>query len=299
MKLLPAITLCVSLVALAASPVVLSDYPIEVIELQSRPLDELLPVIRPLIGADETVTGMGHNLVIKASPARVREIRKLLVELDRPPKRLLISVGNQGDLTRSSSGYRSSADIKAGDVRIGVNSPGHPSGHTGDRSRVRVDVHDKSVQRAETSRYKVQALEGRPAYIRSGSRVPLRTTERYYGQGVPYQRSSTQLHDVTSGFYVVPRLNGNSVTLEIVQHNDKPGQRRGVISTQSTGTVVRGRLGEWFELGGINGSSNSRQGDLGRSVNSGGSHTMAIQVKVECLDCEGGGQRLQDFDWPR
>ena len=301
MKARLAMTLYMALFSLTTSPVVLSDYPIEVIELQSRPLDEILPVIRPLIGADETATGMGNNLVIKASPERVREIRKLLIELDRPPKRLLISVGNQGDLMRSSSGYRARADIKTGDVRIGTNSPGHPSGQSGDRSRVRVDVHDSSVQRAETSRYKVQALEGRPAYIRSGSRVPLRTTERYYGQGVPYQRSTTQLHDVTSGFYVVPRINGNAVTLEIVQHDDKPGRHRGVINTQSTGTVVRGRLGEWFELGGINGSSNSHQGGLGRSVNTGGSHTMGIQVRVECLDCDGesGGQRLQDFDWPR
>jgi len=299
MKLPPAIALCVTLFFLASSPVVLSDYPIEVIELQSRPLDEILSVIRPLIGANETATGMGNNLVIKASPEHVREIRKLLLELDRPPRRLLMSVGNQGDLTRNSSGYRASADIKAGDARIGINSPGHPSGHSGDKSRVRVDVHDRSVQRAEASRYKVQALEGRPAYIRSGSRVPLRTTERYYQHGVPYQRSTTQLHDVTSGFYVVPRLNGNAVTLEIVQHDDKPGQRRGIINTQSTGTVVRGRLGEWFELGGIDTSSNSHQGGLGRSVNSGGNNTVGIQVKVECLDCEGGGRRLQDFDWPR
>jgi hypothetical protein len=299
MKFLPSVTLCVTLIAMAASPVVLSDYPIEVIELQSRPLDEILPVIRPLIGANETATGMGNNLVIKASPQRVREIRKLLVELDRPPRRLLISVGNQGDLTRSSSGYRASADIRAGDARVGVNSPGHPAAHSSDKSRLRVDVHDRNVQRAEASRYKVQALEGRPAYIRSGSRVPLRTTERYYGYGVPYQRSTTQLQDVTSGFYVVPRLNGNAVTLEIVQHNNKPGQRRGVINTQSTGTAVRGRLGEWLELGGIDTSSNSHQGGLGRSVNSGGSNTMGIQVKVECLDCEGGGQRLRDFDWPR
>lgn len=295
MRLRLAMNLCIGLFCLAISPPGFSDYPIEVIELKSRPLDEILPVIQPFAGADGTVTGMGNNLVIKASPARVKEIRQLLVNLDRPPRRLLITVGNQDDVARSSSGYRASADIKAGDSRFSINSPGYPV----DSSRAHVVIHDRNVQRAQTSRSRVQALEGRPAYINSGSRIPLQTTERYYDRGAPYQRRTTQFQDVTSGFYVVPRLQGDEVTLEIVQHDDKPGQRRGVINTQSAGTVVRGRLGEWVELGGVHTSNNNRQSGLGRSVNAQGSNNRAIQVKVECLDCEGQSQPLQDFEWTR
>ena len=283
--------LFVALFCMLMSAPVLADYPIEVIELKSRPLDEIIPVIRPFVGADGTVTGMGNNLVIKALPARVKEIRELLVTLDRPPRRLLISVGKQGDLTHSLSGYRAGADIKTGDSRFSINSPGHAV----DGSRARVRIHDHSLQGARTSRYRVQALEGRPAHINSGSRIPLQTTERYYGE----VRRSTQLQDVTSGFYVVPRLHGDEVTLEIVQHDDRHGQRRGVINTQSTGTVVRGRLGEWVELGGIDTSNTRQEGGLGRSVDSRGSNTQGIQVKVECLDCEGQGQPLQDFEWTR
>jgi len=275
----------VALFCVLMSAPVLADYPIEVIELKSRPLDEIIPVIQPFVGTDGTVTGMGNNLIIKASPARVQEIRQLLLTLDRPPRRLVISVGKQGDLMSSSSGYRASADIKAGDSRITINSPGRPV----DGSRARVRIH-------ETSRYRVQALEGRPAWINSGSRIPLQTTERYYDQ----ERRTTQLQDVTSGFYVVPRLNGDEVTLEIVQHDDRLGRRRGVINTQSTGTVVRGRLGEWVELGGIDTSNNSHEGGLGRSVDSRVSNTQGIQVKVECLDCEGQSQSpLQNFEWTR
>ena len=98
---------------------------------------------------------------------------------------------------------------------------------------------------------------------------------------------------------MVPRLQGDEVTLEIMQHANRPGQQRGVIRTQSAGTVVRGRLGEWVELGGVDTSNNNREGGLGRSVNSQGSNNQGIQVKVECLDCEGPGQPLQEFEWAR
>ena len=272
---------------------VLADYPIEVIELKSRPLDEILPVIEPFVGADATVSGMGNYLVIKAPPARVKEIRQLLVTLDRPPRRLLISVGKQADMTQSSSGYRANANIKAGDSRFSINSPGYPV----DSSRAHVRIHDNTLQGARTSRHRVQALEGRPAYINSGLRIPLRTTGRYYDQGVPYQHHGTQLQDVTSGFYVVPRLNGDEVTLEIMQHDDRPGQRRGAINTQSAGTVVRGRLGEWVELGGVETSNNSQEGGPGQSVNSRAGDVQGIQVRVECLDCGEQSRQLQGFDW--
>ena len=241
MRFCPVKNVFMGLFCLLLSTPVLSDYPIEVIELKSRPLDEILPVIQPFVGADGTVTGMGNNLVIKASPARLKEIRQLLVTLDRPPRRLVISVGKQADMTQRSSGYRANADIKAGDSRISINSPGYPV----DSSRAHVRIHDNTLQGARTSRHRVQALEGRPAYINSGARIPLRTTDRYYDQG----RYGTQLQDVSSGFYVVPRLSGDEVMLEIMQHDDRPGQHRGAINTQSTGTVMRGRLGEWVELG--------------------------------------------------
>jgi len=148
---------------------VLADYPIEVIELQARPLEEILPVIRPFAGPDGTVTGMGNRLVIRAAPARIREIRQLLGELDRPPRRLLITVGNRDDRMASSSGYDASADIRAGDAQIGINSPRR---RPVDGTRARIDLHDRNIRDTGNASYRVQALEGRPALIRSGVRLP-------------------------------------------------------------------------------------------------------------------------------
>ncbi|MGD8631342.1 MAG: hypothetical protein PVH38_10510 [Gammaproteobacteria bacterium] len=271
------------LLGLACGRAVYADYPIEVIELQYRTLDEVIPVIRPLLGANDSVTGMGNNLVLKAPAERIRQVRQLLVQLDRPPQRLLITVGNEGEVARSSRGYSGSADIKSGDGQISINSPGRPV----DESSVRIRLHDRTTQRSSKSGYQVQVLEGRPAYISSGVRVPVSGVERYYHNGMPYERRTTQLQEVSGGFYVVPRLQGDSVMLEILQHDDRLTRRQDVVSTQSTGTVVRGRLGEWLQLGGIDTTTDSSQGGLGRSVSGQDSELRQISVKVDCLDCGG------------
>jgi hypothetical protein len=277
----PVLYVFVVLLGLVCGRAVHADYSIEVIELQYRTVEELIPVVRPLLDAGDSVTGMGNNLVLKAPAERIRQVRQLLVQLDRPPQRLLITVGNEGEVARSSRGYTSSADIKSGDGQISINSPGRPV----DETSVRIRLHDRATQRSSTSGYQVQALEGRPAYISSGVRVPVSGVERYYHNGIPYERRTTQLQDVSGGFYVVPRLQGDSVTLEILQHDDRLTRRPGVLSTQSTGTVVRGRLGEWLQLGGIDTTADSSQGGLGRSVSGQDSELRQISVKVDCLDC--------------
>lgn len=275
------LTRTIALLPFLSSQLAAADYPIEVIQLTSRPLEEILPVIRPLIGTDGTATGMGNSLVLKAAPEHVREIRKLLLEIDHPPRRLLITVNKQGNSTRASSGYSASADIRAGDGQISINSPGHTVGET----RARVRIHDSNKQRTRTSGQKVQALEGRPAFIAGGSRIPVHAVERYTEHGHLHEQHIIRMHDASSGFYVVPRVSGDHVTLEIHQRDDRPGMRHGVTNTQSTDTVVRGRLGEWISLGGINTTRNSSQGGLGRSHATQGSVVQQIEVLVECLDC--------------
>jgi hypothetical protein len=263
--------LCSALTVFVACIPVYADYPIEVIELQAATLNEVIPVVRPLAGPDGTVTGMGNNLVIKAAPERVREIRELLVRIDRPPRRLLITVSNTGDDSSSASGYSGSADIKLGNGQVGINSPGRRVGD----SRARLHVYKHGAFRERAAGQQVQALEGRPAWIHAGSRVPVTS-------GYPH---GTQLHDVTSGFYVVPRISGNEVLLEILQHDDRQGRIPGTFEIQRASTVTRGRLGEWIILGGIDTADNSSRSGLASSQGQQSMQSQQIRVKVECTDC--------------
>ncbi len=290
LQIMPVRMLCrlaVLLCCIAAGSGVRADYPIEVIQLKARPLDEVLPVVRPLIGADAAVTGMGNQLIIKASPAQVEAVRKVLAQIDRPPKRLLITVSNQGEDTGRSSGYSASADIKIGQGQVGINSPGRPVGD----SQGRIALHDADTRRSRTASQQVQALEGRPAYISAGAQVPVRERQQYFANGVPYQTQVTRLQDVSSGFYVVPRVSGEYVSLEILQHDDRPAGAGGRIDTQRASTTVRARLGEWVDLGGIDTSGSGSRTGLGYATRNQESTTQQIRVKVECLDCSSPADR--------
>jgi hypothetical protein len=269
------------LCCLASAAGAVADYPIEVIELKARTLDELLPVVRSLVGDDAAVTGMGNNLIIKASPAQVAAVRKLLGEIDRPPKRLLITVSSHGEDSDSISGYTGSAAIRIGESQVGINSPGRPV----DDSQARIAIHDSAGGRTRSAGQQVQALEGRPAYISGGMQLPVHERQTYFVNGVPYQSDVTRLQDVSSGFHVVPRLSGEYVTLEIFQHDDRPGGARGRIDTRRASTTVRARLGEWVELGGIDSAGSGSQTGLGYAYRNQELASQQIRVKVECLDC--------------
>jgi hypothetical protein len=269
--------LCCTIAAGAAC----ADYPIEVIELRARTLDEVLPVVRPLVGPDATVTGMGSQLIIKASPAQVQAVRKVLAEIDRPPKRLLISVSSAGEASGNSSGYAGSADIRIGQGQVGINSSGRPVGD----SQARLGIHDSETRRTRSTGQQVQALEGRPAYISAGTQFPVHERQIYYLNGVPYQSDVTRLQEAGSGFYVVPRLSGDYVTLEIRQRDDRYAGAGGRIDTQRASTTVRARLGEWIDLGGIDTAGSGSQSGLGYSNRSRQLASQGIRVKVECLDC--------------
>jgi hypothetical protein len=275
---------------LACATVTRADYPIEVIELRHNLLQDVLPVIRPLMGEGETLTGMNNQLIVKAPPERVRQIRELLNEIDRPPRRLIVTVSKQGDMSRYSHGYSTAADIHAGDGNITVRpgTPGRETASAGIESgdtHARIGMHDRRAQGGRTLGQHVQVMEGRRAWINAGVQVPVRSREGYISGGVPYERRSITYHDVRSGFYVVPRISGGIVTLEILQHDDRPGEHPRTFRTQSTGTTVSGRLGEWIDLGGLGNTESDSRRDIGQASSSGMTGGQQIWVKVECVDC--------------
>ncbi|OGT88506.1 MAG: hypothetical protein A2514_02480 [Gammaproteobacteria bacterium RIFOXYD12_FULL_61_37] len=217
----------------------LADYPLEIIKLRSNLPEELLPSIQPLLGPGENISAAHNMLLLRAAPERIEEIRQVIDQLDRPPRKLLITVRRGAAEITRGEGFTSSD----GDQRI-------------------------------------QTLEGRPAFIHSGSSiaVPERTTT-LRGGAVITQRT-TGYRDALQGFYVVPRVVSDQVTLEIHQQYDQPGGRRGTIQTQRADSVVSGRLGQWIGLGGIShqvrreGSSLSGYGSR-QSV-----QTLDLQVRV-------------------
>lgn len=105
------------------------------------------------------------------------------------------------------------------------------------------------------------------------------------GQIVDRVVEGTEYRDANTGFSVLPRLQGDIVTLDINPQRDSfDDQRRGTVNVQRVTTTVSGRLGEWIDLGGVGDSrSDERSALLGRS--SGRiEERRGVQVRVEELN---------------
>jgi hypothetical protein len=247
----------------------------EVIPLNYRSADEVLPAVQSVLGNAGRVSPYGNQLIVNAAPEKIAEIRQLLEQLDTRPRRLLISVDSSDSNYQSDHGYRADGSISAGDAEVQVGR-----GEINGRDQLRI------IRRSTDSRgggtQQVQASEGYPALIQVGQSVPL-TTISHGPYGQVY--SNTEYRDVTRGFYVTASLAGEIVHISISSNRDRLSQSQpGVIDVQSTDTRVSGRLGEWITIGGVNQQSQADQRGLVQRYSTQGREDMTLRVKVEVVD---------------
>lgn len=272
------------------SPVtsIAGDMTIEVIPLKHRLTDDVIPILRPLVTPGGSITGMNNQLIVKTTPGNLAEIKNVLESLDRSPRRLMIYVKQDIAGQIQSSDRSVSGRYSSGDVSAGVNDPQHSrgglviSGRDENGNVIRYRLQDSSSTSQDKNTFTVQATEGYPAYISTGQSVPVsgRTTYVTPG-GVVINNDSTEYVDASSGFYVLPRLSGDQVTLMIAPKLTRvsPGKAP-VFDVQNVETTASGHLGEWIELGGLNQQfSNSNRRIISSSSDS-GSEQRSIYVKV-------------------
>ncbi len=254
-----AVIVAVSLWSLLQS-IAWADYPLEIVNLSSRPAEDLLPLLLPIAGPGGTVTGTGNTLFIRASPRTLEEIRRALQHLDRAPRNLLIQVRQNAESDRSGSGVGVAVDEVAGDrVRIRTGPP-LPGGGT------RVEAFSRNRRGEQEVSQEVRVLEGHRAFIAVGSDYPVGYQERHSGPGGTFSRSGVTYERRESGFYVLPRVTGDRVTLEISAFASGSLDRRGSTPTGAVESQVSGNLGEWISLGGASvAESHSQQGLLHRA----------------------------------
>jgi hypothetical protein len=193
---------------------------LEVIELRHTTADRVIPALRPLLEPGGALTGQRSQLIVRTSPENLAELRRALAALDRPARRLEISVRFEG----SDEHARSSLEA---DARVSNRG-----------SRIELRTRESRGAAAERVDQRLQVLEGSPAFIAAGTSRPLQL------------RDGVLVQDIATGFEVIPRLSGDWVTLEIAPQRASPGPA-GTVSSTRGATTVRARLGEWVELGGV------------------------------------------------
>ena len=257
---------------------------IEVITLNYRSAEQILPLIQPMVGKDGAVTGLQNRLVIRTSAQNLAQIKRVIASLDTQPRRLMITV--RQNTTRDVLAQESSVFGSVGSERGRVSVPAS-TGDSGARidigsRRNRVGAKVTSTRDIENSAdvQNVQVLEGNAAFIRAGQSVPYQSRTIVRNGRQVTVTEDTQFQDVTSGFYVLPRVSGSQVTLEINPQRNTLGSQ-GAINVQQASTVVSGRLGEWIELGGVGQQGNSRGSGTVYSTQDVSSDNRSIFVRVE------------------
>jgi hypothetical protein len=168
---------------------------LEIIPLRHRPVEQVLPALQPLLEPGATLSGSRGQLFLRASPSNADDIKRALAAIDRPARRLQISVRLDDAMARERRSVDASGTISRGGGRVGVSAQ------------------DSTRMAAERVDQRLQVLEGSQATI-------------FAGRSNDYQ-------ELGSGFVVVPRLSGGLVHLEIVQQQQAglQGQR---LSTSTT-----------------------------------------------------------------
>jgi type II secretory pathway component GspD/PulD (secretin) len=219
---------------------------VEIIPLRHRTVDQVLPVLRPLVEPGGALSGTQGQIIIRASPANIADIRRVLERIDSPSRRLLISV-------RQDSGESASASSASGRVVI-ANRP--------QESSASVRIGESGTARDERVEQQVQALEGSPATISMGT--------------------ATRFREFSTGFEVVPRVAGDRVFLEVGARRELQ-QGRGQASVQRVATSASGKLGEWFEIGALVQQAAAQSGGILSSGSSRQDTVQRVWVKVEEL----------------
>ena len=240
----------------------------EVVQIKSRPAVSLVDAVRPALGQDGGVSAFHDKLILRGSPQQIANAKAIILELDRPARRLIIEVSQTGQINMDSN--RVDYGLSTDNVSVGRVPPGRQAqiGFQQAQTRARGD----GLQR-------VQALDGQPALIMAGQSVPV-----YQGyQGIVghrvYQGFEVHYRDAERGFFALPRVHGDQVTVEIFQQADRP-TADGYFATQRASTVLRGRLGEWLTLGSIGDSQDDRDQRIGTYATTRQSEDRQLSLRV-------------------
>jgi type II secretory pathway component GspD/PulD (secretin) len=254
--------LCAALILAAAGALAQE---LEILQLRNRTAEQVLPVLRPLLEPGGAITGQGYQLFVRTSARNLAEIRAVLESLDRPLRRLVISVRHGGSAEEARRGVASRIELRSGDSRAQVRIE--------DSRSVQEERVDQRVHVLEGSRARIAAGEARPLEQRRVVRTP---------DGRVIHESTTVIEQATTGLEVVPRVSGETVHLEITPQREAfaPG---GAIRGERASTVVSGRLGEWIEVGGTAASGERGERGILSAREARSSAGRGIWLKVEEL----------------
>jgi type II secretory pathway component GspD/PulD (secretin) len=244
-------------------------------------------VLEPLLAPGGTITGMNNQLVVKTTPQNLEEIRQVLQTIDRRLRRLMISVRQDRGFVTSGSEHTVSGRGTPGDVTVEQDDTRQGAGGLTttigdeDEDYARHRMLADQAQSDDLNTFRVQGVEGQPSFIQAGTSVPIQYRTLTGVPGNYAYADAIEYRDATSGFYVLPRLHGDQVTLLVSPFmSDVIPGRVPSFEVQNVETTATGRIGEWIPLGGIDSSRRDRSRELIATGQRSSFENRNIQIRV-------------------
>jgi len=260
---------------------------LSIIELQHRPAEEVIPVIEPMLEPDDAISGQGFKIFLQSSPETLARIRGMVEVLDTPAKILQVSVFQGSDRDLGELGIGANVQIESGDANVDIGSDntddaGGSVTYSTSGGRASVDGISTQQSLRDNPIHQVRVTEGTEAYIETGERIPY-----FYGAAWRGRRGiagSIEYKDAITGFYVLPRIRGDNVILEVNPFKSSQSNTDGDnIETQSAGTTITGRIGEWLLIGGVTEQLEQTQSVTGTTVATQSRGNTSIWIKADLV----------------
>jgi len=228
----------------------------KIITLQHRLAEEILPVIRPLVGNEGAASAMQNNLIIRTSPANMAEIEQIINALDTARQNLKITINRNRDLSTNGSSAEVSIHKHIGNATI----------DTGNSRRiikngVALNIENQQNKSNLSNTQFIQAIDGERAFISVGQSIPYTQEWRDLSQRYTNMQRTIEFITIDTGFAVRPRTIGSQIELEVTPRFSQRNQG-GIIDFETLTTTIRTNRGEWVDLAGIM----QKKDDISRTI---------------------------------
>lgn len=235
---------------------------LEILTLRHRRADEVLPLLQPFVAPGGVINGQGYQLFVRTTPGNLAELQRLLAQIDRAPRQLMITV--RQDVDGRSDQQQLGAD---GSVIVTERGP---------RGTVTIESRNSRSITTRGTNQSIRVSEGSSAYIAIGRAIPMA-----FRQWVPTRSGVTEVQgtvwmDAITGFYARPSVGGDQVSIEL-----SPQDMRETSSGTRLATTVQGRLGEWIAVGGVGVDERSDSRGMLSSGSRGETSQRGVWLKVD------------------
>jgi type II secretory pathway component GspD/PulD (secretin) len=255
-----------------------------IIQLKHRPANEVMPLIRPLLGPDDALSGMDFRLIIRTSDRNLKEVERILMQVDVARQRLRITVEQASVEDRATTSQSVTGEARIGD-KARVTLPAKPPQKGGlvvQKDGLRYTANRRTTAASNTNTQTVITLDGQRAYIRIGQSVPHVKKILALSRRQLVLIQDIELQDVTTGFDVLPRMRGDRVLVEITPRlSSLRNPATGLADFQELSTTVETKLGEWLDLGEILGNRGEVERAILESASTTSDERRTVRLKIE------------------